>query len=790
MTTLRSSLPNYLPCVIFMTAIFLIHTWAFSQQRGSITGTVKDASTGEPVISLNVLIKGTSSGASTDNLGMYTIKNLDPGSYTLVFSGIGYETKEISGAEVREGETTTINAEVAQAAVSMAEVSVYGASLRRERITEAPAAVSVIETQDLKLNSNHGQLPRMLEKEPGVDIVQSGIQDFNINTRGFNSSLNRRLLVLMDGRDMAIAFLGAQEWNGLSIPIEDIARMELVRGPGSALYGPNAFNGVINIGTPAPKDILGTKISLSVGNLDMIRNDFRHADVIDENWSYKANIGRVQSLSWSQSRTAADTNAFGEFEYPGLKSNREIRPLHENAIVSTTYGSARVDYNFTSGGVALIEGGLSNVENELFVTGIGRVQVTKAQKPWGRLHYGSDRFNATFWTQGRNSREPQYSMASGAPLQEKSTIHHLEAQYNFFAMQDQLRVIFGASHRLYKVDTEGTLMAAPHNDNTSGAFAQVEYSPISWLKFVGAGRWDRSTLHKDEWSPKAGVVWTPIANHSLRATFNKAFQVPNYSEFFLRAAAGSANLPFFASPGNPSGTTPILARGNENLKVEHITGYEIGYKGIFLEDKLFLSVDGYYNQAKDFVTDLLQGVNPDYPFMLPPGFPAGLADLARSNVPGLTIVNGAPAIVVSYTNAGKVDERGVEFGFNYYVNDEIHFDGNWTWYDFKVKEQQSGDVLLPNAPKHKFGFGVTYRGKSGLDLNLTGRNVQPFRWAAGIFQGDVHAYSLLNFSGGYQLTPILRVSASVNNVFNHQTYQLFGGSLIGRQIIGTITATL
>lgn len=774
--------------VLFLLALALTSIRTLAQESGILSGHVMDAATGEPLPGVNVLLKGTLSGASTDSKGNFTIRQAPVGTHVVVFSSVGYATVEVGDVAVRAGETRTLNAKLVPAAVSLGEISVYGVSLKRERITEAPAAVSVLDAKDIRMSAPHNQLPRVLESEPGVDIVQSGIQDFNINTRGFNSSLNRRLLVLMDGRDLAIAFLGAQEWNSLTSPLDDIARMELVRGPGSALYGPNAFNGVINISTPSSREVLGTKISVSSGELSLLRTDVRQAGLLSDEWSYRVNVGRSQSKTWSRSRTLADTNSNGEFEYPGLRPNRELRRLDDGTVLST-YGSGRLDYAFGNGSTGTLEGGLSQVQNEVFITGIGRVQVMKGNKPWGRLHYGSDNLNVNVWGQGRQSRDPQYSLASGAPLLESSSIYHAEAQYNFLTLEERVRVILGASHRYYSVDTDSTLMAEKHQDNTSGLMGQVEYSPISWVKFVGATRWDRSTLHSDQFSPKGAIVWIPAANHSIRATINKAFQVPNYSEFFLQANAGSADVPFFATPGNPRGTTPIYARGNRNLQVEKILGYELGYKGIWADNSLYLSIDAYYNQAKNFVTDLLQGVNPDYPFALPPGFPAGLADLARSNVPGLTTFNNQPAIVVSYTNAGKVDERGVEVGFNYYVTGEVHLDGNWTWYDFEVKEQQSGDVLLPNAPKHKFNLGVTYRGKSGIDFNITGRNVQPFRWAAGVFQGDINPYTLLNVSGGYQLNENFRVSATVSNALDHQVYQLFGGSLIGRQAIGTITAT-
>jgi len=232
----------------------------------------------------------------------------------------------------------------------------------------------------------------------------------------------------------------------------------------------------------------------------------------------------------------------------------------------------------------------------------------------------------------------------------------------------------------------------------------------------------------------------------------------------------------------------VLARGNDNLLVETITGYEVGYKGIFFNNAVFLTVDGYLNQAEDFITDLLQGVNPDYPFNVPPGFPAGLVEVARQQVPGLTVVDGKPAVVVSYTNAGKVDLRGVEVGFAYYPTNWLRVAGNWTWNEFDVKEQNAKDQLLPNSPKHKFGWGIRYTSSDmGLDVELSGRNSQPYRWAAGIFVGDIPAYTLWNLAAGYKVMDYLRVGLSVTNLANSSVYTIFGGSVNGRQGILTLT---
>lgn len=729
---------------------------ANSQSTGSIRGRVVDARLGDPLPSVNVVVKGTPYGASTNVDGEFEIAGLVPGSYTLVAKIVGYEVREVSGIVVREGEMVEQEIILSETAVQLGEVSVYGASLRTERITEAPAAVSVVDAAEIKLHRGSGQLPRLLETQPGVDIVQSGLSDFNVNTRGFNSSLNRRLLVLLDGRDMAIAFLGAQEWNGLSVPVEDLGRLELVRGPASALYGANAFNGVINIQTPSPRDILGTKLTLAGGEQENARVDVRYAGVSDA-WSYKVNAGRFQGETWSVSRKNLS------FEYPGftILNNEEI-DLPTNKVAST-YGSARVDYDYAGGGRATIEGGFSQVEDEIFVTGIGRVQVPKATKPWGRVSHTSDHLYLQLWVAGRNSAEPQLSLSSGLPLIERSMISQADIQYRGALIDKTLFLIGGASIRYQTVETDGTLMLEDRKDNATGIYAQLEYSLSEQLKFVGATRWDRSTIHSNQISPKIAAVWSPSRSHSMRATFNKAFQAPNLSELYLFVLRTATN-PF-------TGLKSYFAyHGNSALNVEKITGYELGYKGVF-GNSLFVTVDGYFNVLRDFITDLAPGVHPDYPQPV--------------ILPGDSVLRA----IWSYSNAGKVHERGAEVALNFYLGDSWIFDVNYAFFDFSVLEKGEKDILIPNAPKHKVNAGITYRHTNLFEAGLTIKHVPAFDWAAGIFQGPVPGYTLVNVAGNYHLLGNLEVGLNISNVFDRRHYQIFGGSLLGRRTIVSLTAT-
>ena len=263
--------------ILVAAVLFLVlGASAAAQDTGRIVGTVTEAANGGAVAGAQVIVEGTGIGAVSGQRGTYSLPNVPAGSRTIVVTMLGFETVR-EQVDVASGSTVTVDVALPAGFVEMGAITVIGASRRPTRIVEAPAAVSVVTPEEVQREAAHGQLPRLFKNQPGIDVVQSGVQDFNINARGFNSSLNRRVLVLQDGIDRSLGFLQSQEWSALSMPLDDLGKLELVRGPGSALYGANAFSGVLNISTPAPADIVGTKIATSGGERGTGRFDIRHA---------------------------------------------------------------------------------------------------------------------------------------------------------------------------------------------------------------------------------------------------------------------------------------------------------------------------------------------------------------------------------------------------------------------------------------------------------------------------------------------------------------------------------
>ena len=249
--------------IIFYVTLITVSSHLFAQS-GTITGRISDADNNDPLIGANVIVQGTSMGAATDVDGHYTIQNVPVGAITITITYIGYEDQK-HDLTLTLGETVTANIALAREAIQM-ETYVVTASRRRERVEDAPAAISVITQKEIRRESNTN-LGDYLKQVKGVDFTQSGVDSYNLSARGFNSSFSSRLLTLTDGRMANVPSLRLIAYNVIPVSFEDVQQFEVVLGPSSALYGPNAHSGVLNIITSPPRQSTGTTINVQGGNL-------------------------------------------------------------------------------------------------------------------------------------------------------------------------------------------------------------------------------------------------------------------------------------------------------------------------------------------------------------------------------------------------------------------------------------------------------------------------------------------------------------------------------------------
>ena len=202
--------------------------------------------------------------------GTYLISNVPVGEHLLKVTYIGYELKEQSVTVIVD-EELIVDVSLASETIQM-QTYVVTASRKRERVEDAPAAISVITEKDIRRESNTN-LGDYMKAVKGVEFTQSGIDSYNLSARGFNTSFSSRLLTLTDGRMANVPSLRLIAYNVIPVSFEDVKQIEIVLGPSSALYGPNAYTGVLNIITSSPLDGNATSINIQGGVLSQTNSD-------------------------------------------------------------------------------------------------------------------------------------------------------------------------------------------------------------------------------------------------------------------------------------------------------------------------------------------------------------------------------------------------------------------------------------------------------------------------------------------------------------------------------------
>ena len=192
------------------------------------------------------------------------------GEYTLSASYLGFKSFE-KKLNIQDQQNINTNILMIPEAIKM-ETYVVTASRRRERVEDAPAAISVISKTEIRRESNTN-LGDYLKGTKGIDFTQSGIDSYNMTARGFNSSFSSSLLTLTDGRMANVPSLRLTAYNVIPVSFEDVEQIEVVLGPSSALYGPNAHSGVLNIVTSSPLRNTGTSINIQGGMLSQKNTD-------------------------------------------------------------------------------------------------------------------------------------------------------------------------------------------------------------------------------------------------------------------------------------------------------------------------------------------------------------------------------------------------------------------------------------------------------------------------------------------------------------------------------------
>ena len=514
-------------------------------QQGTINGTVADAETGEALSGAAVEVLGQDQRQGTNATGLFSF-TLEPGTYSLVVQLIGYETTRIDGVIVNAGDETEVTISVRSQALTLNPI-VVTASRRQEKALEAPASISTVSLEQVgrTVATTVADHVRAL---PGVDAAQTGINQGTVVARGFNNVFSGALLAIIDNRYARVPSLRFNAYNMFPTNDLDLDRIEVSLGPGAALYGPNASNGVMHLITSSPLDRQGSSISLAGGERSLFHGQFRTALAPSENFGFKVSAQYMRGNDWEYDDPA-------EAEARGRMPNPCTICVRDN-LAQRYSADARLDFRFAGDGDLVLNGGTSTLLSGVDMTGIGAFQV----KNWG-YNYLQSRFskgrlfaqaflnltNSGSDVGGTAPGEGTFGLRTGDPVVDQSRTMAFQFQYGF-DLGSRQSFTYGVDWQRTEPRSGGTIFGANEDDDVIsevGAYLHSETSILSNLELVTAIRVDdHSRLADPNISPRAALVLSPSEAQSFRLTYNRAFATPTSTNLFLDIVADRIALPF------------------------------------------------------------------------------------------------------------------------------------------------------------------------------------------------------------------------------------------------------
>lgn len=599
---------------------------------------------------------------------------------------------------------------------------------------EAPAAITVITQEDLR-RAGVTTLPEALRLAPGVEVAAIDGTITAVSLRGFNWRFSNKLLVLIDGRAIYQPSVGGILWDQQHVPVEDIQRIEVVRGPGATMWGANAVNGVINVVTKHAADTLNGLVTGQTDFDDRKRVFGRYGWQIGSIGAGRA-YGTAQQLPALVDSDGQSFNDGGEFSQFGFRV--DLEPTSIDSI--TLQGDAQfgsVETTIKSGLLAPgITQGIASSDNDQFNL-LGRwvrtwspynaLSVQGYVDTLSREEYGIDfevlnfdldvshRFKPTAYADivwGFNLRrlEDESSAESEirlTPADQVSDWKSVFAQTEFAFLDDKLRTTLGAKLEQYDSD-------------------DVELQPS--LRFI--------YLENSSWS-----YWGAVS---------RAVRTPSRIENSLLSMSPTI-APFSERNPLPLPLT-IISRGDPETEVETLVAYEAGFRGSFSQNVTF-DVSTYLHDYDGLLTN--KNLDPQFTFA--PVGPGGAL---------LPIAVTQEVILTNGDQGGQI--RGIEVELESDITDSWSVTALFDARDFDLPEQQ-GFAALNDSPEWQASLRSDFEVTPEVDASIWVRHVSDLKFG----QGD--AYTDLDIRATWRVNERLSLSILGENLLDNQRNEIDPG---------------
>lgn len=525
---------------IFFSVVFLFSVmfpgWV-SAQSASVTGTVIDVEDGVGLFGANVVHVRSGLGTSTDENGDYIIQGLPAGNSVIRVSYVGYRSVSTE-VDLREGEEYLLSVSLARG-IDLDQVQVT-ASRREEKLLDTPASSDIIVAADLTSTVAPSTV-RSLRNVTGLDISQTGIDRHEVVLRGFNNVFSGSTLILTDYRDAGSPSIGVNLHSLMPNLSVDLDRVEVVRGPGSALYGAGVDAGVIHYITKDAFSHPGITVSVSGGENSLGNLQTRVAGVLGRNVGVKVTGSYTTANDFALHSCDEALLMAREFQRcPDPEDAVQIAVDGERETAFSKYTVAgNLDFRLGSGTNLSFNAGTAGLSGTI-LSGVGTIQADQYQYSFLQARLSRGGLFAQFFVNANNAADSY--VYGGDPVVEHSREYVGQAQYNV-QFGDRQSLTLGADMELTRPDTRGTVLGRNEdrdNINEYGVYAQSATGITNRLELTLALRGDyNNVVDEFQLSPRIGLVLKPTQDSRFRATYNRSFSSPTATSNWLDLVAAT-----------------------------------------------------------------------------------------------------------------------------------------------------------------------------------------------------------------------------------------------------------
>ena len=601
----------------------------------------------------------------------------------------------------------------------LTELDVSSLARQPQSVKNSPAAAFVITSEDIR-RSGVTSLPEVLRMVPGMNVAKINAWNWAVSARGFNDLYANKLQVMIDGRSIYDPLVSGVYWGQQNPALQDIERIEVLRGPSGNLWGANAVNGTINIITRSAKDTQGGLLYGGGGTEERGFAGVRYGGKLSESTFLRGTLSTIHR--------DASIDLYGN------------QDTHDNGDAQT--GNFRLDSQLSEHDQLMVEGNVSRYRLQGYFIGVssltppawrqddfGRDGVTgslqsswKHQTETGHHTDLSMSFTQTNWQLAMNEMSRSHYVLDFQHSLPTYADHHLMWGFNYQTINDNF-------------DNSLTLGFLPDNftQHNAGLFLQdqIDLSP-DWILTLG-NRVEHFTYTGWETEPNARLLWTPNKQHNLWAAVSRAVVLPNRAQHSIRL--------FKPIPGT---NTFFEAEANRTMKTENLLAYELGWRWQ-LANNLDIDTALFYNTY-----DRMQG----------------------TKFTGAVISDPAPGTLeATVGNYRQVKSYGLETALNYRVSPDWRLQASYSVNQFQVNYEPNiawfrDELTEPHSnPQHTLSLRSLFNLTPDIELDAWGRYVDKITVDR---VTNIPAYFTLDLRLGWHPHKDLELSFSGQNLLDNQ----------------------